>query len=97
VCARSRAASGGGIDYGALSAQLMAQRDAKQEALHEMECTVLRELRRVTWPDPPLLLLLRLLLLLLLLLPLLLLILLLLLRLHPEHPISCLAAQSSRR
>lgn len=33
------------VDYTALSAQLMVQRDSKQEALHELECRVLRELR----------------------------------------------------
>jgi chromosome segregation ATPase len=33
------------VDYHALAAQLMAQRDAKQEALHELEGKVLRQLR----------------------------------------------------
>ena len=33
------------MDYVALAAQLMAQRDAKQEALHELELKVLKVLR----------------------------------------------------
>lgn len=33
------------VDYGALAAQLMGQRDSKQEALHELELKVLKVLR----------------------------------------------------
>ena len=38
---RGRARLGAGIDYASLAAQLMAQRDSKQEALYSMEKRVL--------------------------------------------------------
>ena len=50
---RTKASSS--VDYHALGAQLMAQRDAKQEALHELELEVLRKLRpqleQVMWQE----------------------------------------------
>ena len=42
---RSRTKASASVDYQALASQLMAQRDAKQEALHELEGKVLRQLR----------------------------------------------------
>ena len=45
----------GGVDYMALGSQLIMQRDAKQEALHELELEVLRKLRpqleQVMWQE----------------------------------------------
>ena len=45
VSSVARARLGAGIDYASLAAQLMAQRDSKQEALYSMEKRVLAELR----------------------------------------------------
>ena len=45
IAAVTRTKASSSVDYHALAAQLMAQRDAKQEALHELEGKVLRQLR----------------------------------------------------
>jgi len=45
IAAVTRTKASSSVDYHALGAQLMAQRDAKQEALHELEGKVLRQLR----------------------------------------------------
>ena len=45
IAAVTRTKASSAVDYHALAAQLMAQRDAKQEALHELEGKVLRQLR----------------------------------------------------
>jgi len=45
IAAVTRTKASAAVDYHALAAQLMAQRDAKQEALHELEGKVLRQLR----------------------------------------------------
>jgi len=45
IAAVTRTKASASVDYDALAAQLMAQRDAKQEALHELEGKVLRQLR----------------------------------------------------
>ena len=45
IAAVTRTKASSSIDYHALAAQLMSQRDAKQEALHELEGKVLRQLR----------------------------------------------------
>jgi hypothetical protein len=45
IAAVTRTKASASVDYQALASQLMAQRDAKQEALHELEGKVLRQLR----------------------------------------------------
>ena len=45
IAAVTRTKASAAVDYQALAAQLMAQRDSKQEALHELEGKVLRQLR----------------------------------------------------
>ena len=45
IAAVTRTKASSAVDYHSLAAQLMAQRDAKQEALHELEGKVLRQLR----------------------------------------------------
>ena len=45
IAAVTRTKASSSVDYHALAAQLMSQRDAKQEALHELEGKVLRQLR----------------------------------------------------